>query len=105
MSDKNNDLESLSRLREIIFGEQMSKLEEEIKNLSSDSKINFERLSNEFKRLLDEKEERFASLMQEQKEAFEQQLQALEKTKADRKQMAEMLRNLANSFDDQDTSL
>ena len=102
MSDRNNDLESLSRLREIIFGEQMTKLEEEIKNLSSDSKINFERLSNEFKRLLDEKEDRFNTLMQEQKEAFEQQLQELEKTKADRKKLAETLRSLANSFDHQD---
>ncbi|RLD91626.1 MAG: hypothetical protein DRJ09_00425 [Bacteroidetes bacterium] len=102
MSDRNNDLESLSRLREIIFGEQMTKLEEEIKNLSSDSKINFERLSNEFTRLLDEKEDHFNTLMQEQKEAFEQQLQKLEKTKADRKKLAETLRNLANSFDNQD---
>jgi len=101
MSDRNNDLESLSRLREIIFGEQMTKLEEEIKNLSSDSKINFERLSNEFKRLLDEKEDHFNTLMQKQKEAFEQQLQELEKTKADRKKLAETLRSLANSFDDQ----
>ena len=102
MSDRNSDLESLSRLREIIFGEQITKLEEEIKNLSSDSKNNLEQLSNEFRRLLDEKEDHFNTLMQEQKEAFEQQLQELEKTKADRKKLAEMLRNLASSFDNQE---
>ncbi len=102
MSDKNNDLESLSRLREIIFGEQMSKLEEEIKNLSSDSRINFERLSNEFKRLLEEKEARFTEQLKEQKEAFDMQLQELNKAKTDSKKMAELLRNLADSLESQE---
>jgi len=102
MSDKNNDLESLSRLREIIFGEQMSKLEEEIKSLSSDSRVNFERLSNEFKRLLEDKEAHFNEQLKEQKEAFEMQLHQLDKAKADSKKLAELLRNLAISFDSQD---
>lgn len=102
MSDRNNDLESLSRLREIIFGEQMSKLEEEIKSLSSDSRVNFERLSNEFKRLLEEKEDHFNTQLKEQKEAFEMQLHQLDKAKADSKKLAELLRNLADSFDSQD---
>ncbi len=102
MSDKNNDLDSLSRLREIIFGEQMARLEEEIKNLSSDSKVNFERLSNEFKQILQDKEDTFKQLLNEQKEAFETQIQKLADSKADNIKMAEALRKLADTFDSND---
>lgn len=102
MTEKNNDLESLSRLREIIFGEQMAKLEEEIKNLSTDSKINFERFTNEFKRLIKEVEDNFNKLLKEQKEAFELKLQQLSDSKADSKKLADTFRSLADSFDKKD---
>ncbi len=102
MSDNNNELESLSRLREIIFGEQLTKLEEEIKNLSSENRVSFERLSNELKQLLEEKEESFNKLLNEQKEAFDKQFQQLADSKADSKKLAEALRNIADSFDNKD---
>ena len=99
MTEKNNDFESLSRLREIIFGEQMAKLEEEISNLSSGQKADIEKLSQELKALIEEKEENFKSLLNQQKEEFENQIKLLEQSKADKKTLANTLRNLADAIE------
>ena len=99
MSEKNNDFESLSRLREIIFGEQVTKLEEEINKLSSEQKINVDNLSKEFKAMIEEKEENFNLLLTRQKEEFINQVNTLNETKADSKTIAETLRKLADAID------
>ena len=99
MSNQNNELENLSRLREIIFGEQMSRLEEEIKTLSNDSNTNIEKLSAHFKDLLQEKEENFNTLLNKQREEILELLKKIEETKADRVTLAETLRNLADAID------
>jgi len=99
MSNQNNELENLSRLREIIFGEQMSRLEEEIKTLSNNSNTNIEKLSAHFNNLLQEKEENFNTLLNKQREEILEQLKKIEETKADRLTLAETLRNLAEAID------
>jgi CHASE3 domain sensor protein len=101
MTEKNNDFESLSRLREIIFGEQMAKLEEEISNLSSDQKANLEILSKELNALIKEKEESFRQLLEKQKAELENQIKALEQNKADSKTVADTLRKLADAIEGQ----
>jgi len=101
MTEKNNDFESLSRLREIIFGEQMAKLEEEISNLSSDQKANLEILSKELNTLIKEKEESFRQLLEKQKAELENQIKALEQNKADSKTVADTLRKLADAIEGQ----
>ena len=105
MSEKNSDFESLSRLREIIFGEQVTKLEEEIKNLSSEQRISVDKLSKEFKTMVEEKEENFNLLLTRQKEEFLNQLNTLNETKADSKTIAETLRKLADAIDGKKDSI
>ena len=102
MSNQNNELENLSRLREIIFGEQMARLEEEIKTLSNNSNANIEKLSEHFNNLLQEKEENFNTLLNKQREEILELLKKIEETKADRVTLAETLRNLADSIDPKD---
>ena len=99
MSNQNNELESLSRLREIIIGEQLARLEEEIKTLSNNSNANIEKLSEHFNNLLKDKEENFNTLLNKQREEILEQLKKIEESKADRLTIAETLWNLADAID------
>ena len=99
MNDKTNEIESLSRLREIIFGEQVAKIEEEIKKLSSDNKTANEKITEELKELIDSKTEMIKELIDKQKLEFEEKIKQVELSKADNKVVADALRKLANTLD------
>ncbi|PLX11157.1 MAG: hypothetical protein C0598_08805 [Marinilabiliales bacterium] len=52
MSDKSNETENLSRIKEILFGEDLSSIEERFEKFKLENKASFENIQDEFKQKL-----------------------------------------------------
>ena len=99
MSEKDRDLEQLSRIREILFGEQISAIEQRLKELTQEYKKDINTLSQDLKVLIKEKETQYNELIKQHREELEKKLQQLGDDKVDKASLAQLFRNIASVLD------
>ena len=100
MADQiNNEKESLSRIREILFGDQIAELEQKLKDLEQKQKEDFEKLIKDLNTLVDDTESLVNSKIEEVKEELTSNLKKVEFLGVKKSELAAILKQIAEDLE------
>jgi uncharacterized coiled-coil protein SlyX len=101
MSEHNNDMESLSRIREILFGDQIAALEKRLKELAEKQSSDNEKILQELNTLTDDVESLINDRLETQKKELMNVIKEVEDGSLKKKKLSEVLRTIADALDEE----
>jgi mevalonate kinase len=98
-NNTNSEKESLSRIREILFGDQIASLENKVDQLAEKQKEDIEKLMQELNTVVEDAESLINDKTEALKEELMRNIKAVETAGVMKKELADILRNIAELLD------
>jgi mevalonate kinase len=98
-NNTNSEKESLSRIREILFGDQIASLENKVDQLAEKQKEDMAKLLQELNTVVEDAESLINDKTEALKEELMRNIKAVETAGVMKKELADILRNVADLLD------